>query len=192
MTTTTDPDLLARVERLIIELERIVPATGDVAGPLAAVNPDGTPGHVAADELIESAWGNAVVDTLDRRPRGRLASAFSGTVQSGIQQTPVTLTGTTVSYTAVGGRTVIITAKVNYSKAGADSKGQCVAVLTHDGAQVDIASASTEAPGDESLFLIAEVAPAAGSHTVLLQGFTTAGFANAKERKILIEDAGKI
>jgi len=34
------------------------------AVPAAAVDPDGYPSHVAAGELIESAWGNAVVDTL--------------------------------------------------------------------------------------------------------------------------------
>lgn len=39
---------------------------------MPAVNPDGTPGNVAEDELIESAWGNAVADsiTLLRRLTG--------------------------------------------------------------------------------------------------------------------------
>lgn len=37
----------------------------DIA-PLAAVDPDGTPGNVVANELIESAWGNAVADSIDR------------------------------------------------------------------------------------------------------------------------------
>ena len=31
---------------------------------MVAVNPDGTPGDVAANELIESAWGNAVADSI--------------------------------------------------------------------------------------------------------------------------------
>lgn len=34
--------------------------------PLSAVDPDGFPSHVVTDELIESAWGNAVVDNLHR------------------------------------------------------------------------------------------------------------------------------
>jgi hypothetical protein len=39
-------------------------AFGVVAAPAAAVDPGGWPGHVVADELIESAWGNAVVDSF--------------------------------------------------------------------------------------------------------------------------------
>jgi len=33
--------------------------------PFAAVNPDGSPGNVVPDELIESAWGNAVVERVN-------------------------------------------------------------------------------------------------------------------------------
>lgn len=53
-------DLEVFAERLTA-LEQLL--TAPVVAPLS-VNPDGTPGHVAAGELIESAWGNAVSDTL--------------------------------------------------------------------------------------------------------------------------------
>ena len=36
----------------------------------AAANPDGTPGRVAAGELIEAAWGNAVADTITNGAAG--------------------------------------------------------------------------------------------------------------------------
>jgi len=52
---------LDEVRALVARLDQLL--TGAVT-PFAAVNPDGTPGHVAAGELIESAWGNAVVDSL--------------------------------------------------------------------------------------------------------------------------------
>jgi hypothetical protein len=60
MTITSDIDA-ARLRTLVAELDRLIASPG----PSAAVDPDGTPGHVAAGELIESAWGNAVVDDLD-------------------------------------------------------------------------------------------------------------------------------
>lgn len=53
-------DAIARVEAVLAQLKAVE------AQPFAAVLPDGRPDHVAAGELIESAWGNAVVDTLAR------------------------------------------------------------------------------------------------------------------------------
>jgi len=44
-----------------------------------SVNPDGTPGHVAADELIESAWGNAVSDSITKL---KLPNNIAGTVDA--------------------------------------------------------------------------------------------------------------
>jgi len=52
---------LDEIRALAARLDQLL-ATG--VTPAAAVNPDGTPGHVAAGELIESAWGNAVVDSI--------------------------------------------------------------------------------------------------------------------------------
>ena len=61
---TDTAELVERLEGVVARLE----AAGLIAppgpAPLAAVNPDGTPGNVAAGELIESAWGNAVADTI--------------------------------------------------------------------------------------------------------------------------------
>jgi len=59
--TTTELD---RLEALVARLER---AGGRSLGPSqrVATNPDGTPGNVVPGELIESAWGNAVADTLN-------------------------------------------------------------------------------------------------------------------------------
>lgn len=61
MTKETDTRL-ARLEEAIGRLEHLG-STQPVPSPLA-VNPDGTPGHVAPGELIESAWGNSVSDSI--------------------------------------------------------------------------------------------------------------------------------
>jgi len=53
-------DELVRFRALVAQLNDMVAAPS----PLAAVNPDGTPGLVAAGELIESAWGNATSNTI--------------------------------------------------------------------------------------------------------------------------------
>jgi hypothetical protein len=57
-----------RITRLEAVLERLeaLGLSGPVVNP-ASINPDGSPGHVAAGELIESAWGNAVSDEFARR-----------------------------------------------------------------------------------------------------------------------------
>ena len=64
MTDTTTPlsvdDAIAQVQAVLTQLQ-----TQAAVAP-ATVLPDGTPGPVAAGELIESAWGNAVVNTLKR------------------------------------------------------------------------------------------------------------------------------
>jgi hypothetical protein len=52
----------ARLRTLVAELDRLLASPA----PLAATDPDGFPAHVASGELIESAWGNAVVDRLHR------------------------------------------------------------------------------------------------------------------------------
>jgi len=56
---------LARLEAVVARLEALG-AGPALAAPFATVNPDGTPGHVAADELIESAWGNATSDSFTK------------------------------------------------------------------------------------------------------------------------------
>jgi hypothetical protein len=56
-----------QLDAIVRRLEVIQSALGitDLAvTPRAPVDPDGFPAHVAAGELIESAWGNATVDTL--------------------------------------------------------------------------------------------------------------------------------
>jgi len=61
----SDLAALDRLEQLVQRLEALG-LTGSELGTFAAVNPDGTPGNVAANELIESAWGNSVVNTQRR------------------------------------------------------------------------------------------------------------------------------
>lgn len=80
MTTVVDAD---RLRSLVVALETLL---GDGAVSAAAVNPDGTPGHVAAGELIESAWGNAVVDTLTML---RGVGVYTGTFAVGAGQAPI-------------------------------------------------------------------------------------------------------
>lgn len=60
---TKQDNTLARLDEIVARLD----ALGIVAPPSgtpASVNPDGSPGHVAPGELIESAWGNAVSDSV--------------------------------------------------------------------------------------------------------------------------------
>lgn len=59
--TTVSSDLVLRLEAALARME----ALGLIA-PAAAANPDGTPSNVASGELIESAWGNAVADTIQK------------------------------------------------------------------------------------------------------------------------------
>jgi len=56
---------LARLEAVVARLEALG-AGPALAVPFATINPDGTPGNVAADELIESAWGNATSDSFGK------------------------------------------------------------------------------------------------------------------------------
>lgn len=75
----TDTDTaVARLEAVLDRLERLglVPP---VPGQTAATDPDGYPAAVVSGELIEAAWGNAVVDKL-RNHYEQLANSF---VQSG-------------------------------------------------------------------------------------------------------------
>lgn len=60
--TTTNDELLARLD--VIEA-----ALTSLGGPalLAATDSSGNPSTVAAGQLIESAWGNAVIDRIIRR-----------------------------------------------------------------------------------------------------------------------------
>lgn len=59
MPDTLDLDRLAA---LVDRLEALGLAPPTIAA--AAINPDGTPGLVAPDELIESTWGNAVANSF--------------------------------------------------------------------------------------------------------------------------------
>ena len=68
MSDMEQPDVLARFEQLVANLEGLFP--GVSGAPRAAANVDGYPGNVAAAELIESAWGNATSDKLRIAPRG--------------------------------------------------------------------------------------------------------------------------
>lgn len=54
---------------------------------MAAVNADGTPGHVAAGELVESAWGNATSDSITTLMHGPIAWSLAN--PAGGQAPPV-------------------------------------------------------------------------------------------------------
>jgi hypothetical protein len=185
----TDVD---RLRALVAELDRLL-----AAGPsqLAAVNPDGTPGHVAANELIESAWGNAVVDTIERRPKGWLAAGFSNTNHTGIQGTPVVLSGTTVNYTVTGtaSRHVRITAQVTLFKGAADTAAQCALYLSGDGgAEMSQAGTWVNQNASSTTSMEADVVVAPGAHTTYVQAATAASFVNAGYRKVLVVDLGAV
>lgn len=60
----TDPNELAdRLEAVLDRLDRLGLA-GPTPTPTTAVDPDGYPGVVVSGELVEAAWGNAVVAKL--------------------------------------------------------------------------------------------------------------------------------
>lgn len=81
--TDTDTTVLDRLDQIVARLEALGLAVPAV--PRAALDPDGTPGHVAAGELIESAWGNAVVDQLDDHERLKVDTGWTAlTIVSGI------------------------------------------------------------------------------------------------------------
>jgi len=58
---------------------------------MTSVDPNGFPNHVAADELIESAWGNAVVDNLKRVARQFAAVGGGGSSGGGIDIVTLTV-----------------------------------------------------------------------------------------------------
>lgn len=62
---TMQDEQLDRLGDLVARLEALGITPPPTAGT-ASVNPDGSPGHVAPGELIESAWGNAVADEFHR------------------------------------------------------------------------------------------------------------------------------
>jgi hypothetical protein len=75
MTDSTDIEItdgtdVVRLRALVTELDRLL--APDLPA-LAVVDPDGNPGHVTAGELIESAWGNAVVDRVVKRYANKAA-----------------------------------------------------------------------------------------------------------------------
>jgi hypothetical protein len=79
--TITDPDVdRARLRALVDQLDALL---GPGVDPQLAANPDGTPGNVAAGELIESAWGNATANTIGKlksAQRYQAALSFPATV----------------------------------------------------------------------------------------------------------------
>jgi len=74
-------DRLTRLESLVARMEQLGGIDLSSIMP-TSVNPDGTPGPVAAGELIESAWGNAVQQTLMLR-RGVGLNTPSQSIQPG-------------------------------------------------------------------------------------------------------------
>lgn len=68
-------DTLERLESIVSRLEALGLAPGV---DLAAINSDGSPGTVAAGELIESQWGNATANTIGKlKTTQRYAAALS-------------------------------------------------------------------------------------------------------------------
>lgn len=109
--TMTDVDL-ARWESLVSRLEALVPGA---PVPLGGVDPDGFPSHVAAGELIESAWGNAVVDKLramqPATPPYYVAAGGNDALPTGLTNiTWPTVTGTAFTYDSANKRLVCVQA----------------------------------------------------------------------------------
>lgn len=95
---------IARLEASIARLE----ALGLEAPSTTSVNPDGSPGHVAPGELIESAWGNAVSDEFQRKRAWFASSIASVGFNTSITDFP----GLTVSLTMAPGKAYLASAFV--------------------------------------------------------------------------------
>lgn len=79
----SDTTSLARLEALVARLEALAPPPDDLAPGVTAIPP-----YVTAGELIESAWGNDVVDTLIELStrRGNSAAGSTSIAAGGTQQ----------------------------------------------------------------------------------------------------------
>jgi hypothetical protein len=84
---TTIDDAIARVSAVLDELR-----AAQVTPMATPSNPDGSPGNVAAGELIESAWGNATANTI-----GKLKLAQRYTAGLSLPLVTVDTTGTFIS-----------------------------------------------------------------------------------------------
>jgi hypothetical protein len=73
----------------------------EVVAPTAAVDPSGFPGHVAPDELIESAWGNAVVDHLKFYAAGAMEYPVALTASSAGWRVAYTVAVPTLTFATV-------------------------------------------------------------------------------------------
>ena len=99
----SDTATIDRLDAIVARLEALglmpPPAIG-----LAAVDPDGFPGNVAAGELIESAWGNAVANSMRGLPRGQLALNTKASDEGGFGSTTYGISGLGFSTPSKTGR----------------------------------------------------------------------------------------
>lgn len=148
---------------------------------------------VTADSA--TAWRRIAGAWSSPMPRGLLGWAFTNVEQTGIMTAPVVLDGTLANYTIPAGggtRNVLITANVRFRKAPTDSTADTIAILTGDGgAYLAVTAVSHTAPGNCQTVMRAVLNHAAGaSHGAYLQAYTGAGYTNAGERIITVEDIG--
>ena len=106
---------------VIERLERLERQFGPTPGTQAATNPDGTPAAVAAGELIEAAWGNAVVATIAAGPQGLIGYSERVTAAGPLGETEqVAITGLTFSVTLTTSRYLRVEAWCRHVSSGSD------------------------------------------------------------------------
>ena len=115
MTTTTDIDnAIARVAAVLAELRE----ARDAEVTPAAINADGSPGTVAAGELIESAWGNATANTIGKLKGAQRYSAALSLALVTADTTGVWISGNLAVPTAAYRRLALVTVNVLLTSTG--------------------------------------------------------------------------
>ena len=176
----SDTSTLERLEAIVARLEKLGLAPAELAvAPLAAVDPDGFPGHVAAGELIESAWGNATVDTLhrlrDEQPMAHISAYTGPPVVLSSSTWVVAQTGPAPSLTKPGVYLIMVAATV-YPTGGAS--GHCELRPGLDAAMLSVGAAGRAivAAGTGALLVATATVTIStpGSHMINAFGFTSA------------------
>jgi hypothetical protein len=183
MTTKAD-ERIHRLEQVVTRLEALG-LSAPVPSP-SSVNPDGTPGHVVAGELIESAWGNATSDSISihrgaiTAHTGRLDAleAEDARAHAWVKQvpdsagpfgtTPADFPGLSVTFPALMGHIYRLSGFV--ASATRTLAGNAYIQLVNQAGAVYSTGQQTMDDGEnESLFVSSYVALVSGSITVKLQ-----------------------
>jgi hypothetical protein len=184
--------------RMDVAVWRALTAAGiDAPQPAApTVEPLAFPANVAPGELIESSWGNAVVETLGKHElyshgyRGHVASSVPFL---GVTTAWIAITGMRVDWMQGAGRYYLVQTHVDFTKPDVASYIETQVSLGTGGA-IGHNRSYIQGPGGAlsvttiGLFQAATTAP----NFVQLNATCTAGWAEAYDRLITVVDLGNV